>query len=206
MEAISDVLFDFAGVLVDWRPELALRGIVPQDVADRFFDTCDPHGFWVLDDLRDAGLPESEVCAVYDAWHEPPLRGMYRTYLDRIGLTIAGMVPGMEALLHDLRAAGVRLWGLTNWSAEDIDAPFSRLPALALLDDTIVSGRERIVKPTPDMYRLAISRFGLDPERTAFFDDKPENVAGAASCGIRAFAFRGADAARDALRQGGVAL
>lgn len=203
---ITDVLFDFAGVLVDWRPELALRGRVPQDVIDGFLDHGDPHGFWAFDDLRDAGMPGREVCAAYDAWHEPPLRGAYRVYLDNIAQTIAGMMPGMDALLHDLAAAGVGVWGLTNWSAEDIDAPFTRLPALAMLGGTVVSGRERCVKPTADIYRLALSRFGLDPAYTMFFDDKPENVAGAEACGIRAHVFAGAQAVRGALRGCGVAV
>lgn len=216
---LADVLFDFAGVLVDWRPwrafgfetkealdAAAAAGDRGAQMAQRFFDRNDPQGFWALDDLRDAGMPNAEVCARYDAAHpDPALRGMYRTYLDAFPATVPAMMPGMAALLADLSQQGIGVWGLTNWSDEDVAVPRG-LPGMDPLRGVIVSGREKLVKPDATIYRLALARFGLDARTTAFFDDKAENVAGAQAVGIRAHEFAGAQDARDFLRAGGITV
>lgn len=253
--AIRDVLFDFAGVLVDWRPWLAF-GYDSQEALDeavgegkpgaaavqRFFDRDDPEGFWALDDLRDAGMPNAEVCARYDMEHSDvsqmgiaaahsdvsqigaaaahsglpkmvaaaehgslPLRGMYRRYFDAFAATVPAMMPGMAALLADLAQQGIGVWGLTNWSDEDVAVPLG-LPGMEALRGVIVSGREKLVKPDEAIYRLAVARFGLTVGTTAFFDDKPVNVAGAQAVGIRAHVFAGAQDARDFLRTGGIGV
>lgn len=229
--AITDVLFDFAGVLVDWRPWLAF-GYDSQEALDeavgegkpgaaavqRFFDRDDPEGFWTLDDLRDAGMPNAEVCARYDMEHSDvsqigaaaahgslPLRGMYRRYLDAFAATVPAMMPGMAALLTDLAQQGIGVWGLTNWSDEDVAVPLG-LPGMEPLRGVIVSGREKLVKPDEAIYRLALARFGLNAGTTAFFDDKPVNVAGAQAVGIRAHVFAGVQDARDFLRAGGIGV
>lgn len=229
--AITDVLFDFAGVLVDWRPWLAF-GYDSQEALDeavgegkpgaaevqRFFDRGDPEGFWALDDLRDAGMPNAEVCARYDMAHSDvsqmgtaaahgslPLRGMYQRYLDAFAATVPAMMPGMAALLADLAQQGIGVWGLTNWSDEDVAVPLG-LPGMEPLRGVIVSGREKLVKPDEAIYRLAVARFGLNASTTAFFDDKPVNVAGARAVGIRAHVFAGAQDTRDFLCAGGIGV
>ena len=45
--------------------------------------------------------------------------------------------------------------------------------------DIIVSGTEKLMKPDPAIYRLAIERFGIDPAGALFIDDVAANVAGA---------------------------
>ena len=60
--------------------------------------------------------------------------------------------------------------------------------------DIIVSGTEKLLKPDPAIYRLAIERFGIDPAGAIFIDDNAANVAGAESAGIAAHQFT--DAAR----------
>jgi len=52
-------------------------------------------------------------------------------------------------------------------------------------DDKIISGREFLVKPDPEIYKLAISRFNLTPEQTLFIDDRIENIEAAQSLGFR---------------------
>jgi putative hydrolase of the HAD superfamily len=39
-------------------------------------------------------------------------------------------------------------------------------------------------KPDAEDFRLVIADIGMAPNRVLFFDDRPENVAGARACGI----------------------
>jgi len=55
--------------------------------------------------------------------------------------------------------------------------------------DIIVSGTEKLMKPDPAIYRLAIARFEIDPAGALFIDDVAANVAGAESVGIAGHRF-----------------
>jgi 2-haloacid dehalogenase len=115
--------------------------------------------------------------------------------------SIGPAMPGMHALVADLDAAGVPLFAITNFSGE-FWPPF-RAREAALFDrfrDIVVSGDERLVKPDPAMYRLALARFGLAPHEAAFIDDNAANVDGAAALGIRAIHFTDGPSTRAALR------
>jgi 2-haloacid dehalogenase len=54
----------------------------------------------------------------------------------------------------------------------------------------VISGEERIAKPDPEIFRLLLDRFRLDPGATLFVDDVPANVAAAAAAGLDAVLFR----------------
>ena len=106
-------------------------------------------------------------------------------------------MPGMTALVEELDARGVPLFAITNFSAE-FWPPF-RAREAALFDrfrSIVVSGDERLVKPDPAIYRLALDRFGLKAEEAVFVDDNAANIAGAAALGIHAILFEGAEPLR----------
>ncbi|PST45885.1 alpha/beta hydrolase [Bifidobacterium callitrichos] len=194
----TDIIFDFCDVLVDWRPRRAVEGLFPDDVLDALFDRRDPFGFWHYDILSDLGWSEEQVLAEYASRHgigEDMPRQVtqeadpsscleaYAAYFRRQRLALAGMLPGMAALLRDLDAAGVRCWGLTNFTVKYVDAARELFPALNILRDVVVSSAEKIHKPDAEIYRRAVARFGVDPEHTAFVDDKQRN-ADAASAAV----------------------
>ena len=49
-------------------------------------------------------------------------------------------------------------------------------PFLNLFDGLLISGEDKLIKPSKEIYELAISRFDLIPEETIFIDDKFENI------------------------------
>jgi HAD superfamily hydrolase (TIGR01509 family) len=69
------------------------------------------------------------------------------------------------------------------------------LPMLApdvaevLGENRLVSAELGVRKPDPQIFRLALERFGATPETTFFADDSAANVEGAASVGIHAHLF-----------------
>ncbi|KAB8294561.1 HAD-IA family hydrolase [Bifidobacterium avesanii] len=197
--AYTDVIFDFCDVLLDWRPRIPLEGQYPPGVIDMFFDRADEYGFWHYDELSDLGWSEEKILADYEAHHGPAVAWVFRVYFERQRMALAGMIPCMETLLHDLDAAGVRCWGLTNFTVKYVDAAREAFPALGLLRDVVVSSAERIHKPDTEIYRRAIDRFGVDPATTAFVDDKARNADAAGTVGLTGIQFTGADALRGRL-------
>ena len=85
------------------------------------------------------------------------------TYSFEPGVDATTVITTMvDRTYQSLDAAGVPLYAITNFSGEFFP-PF-RAKHAALFDrfrDIVVSGDERLVKPDPAIYRLALARFGL---------------------------------------------
>ena len=111
----------------------------------------------------------------------------YRRHFDR---TLTGTVPGTSAVVAELAQAGVRLLGLTNWSDETFPVAQRRFGILRRLEAIVVSGRERMAKPDPRLYRLLLDRYQVDVGRPVFVDDNAANCAAARDLGLTAIAVR----------------
>lgn len=102
----------------------------------------------------------------------------------RLAVDLQEPVKPTERLVGDLKAAGYRLYVLSNMSREFIDF-LRRFPVYGLFDGEVVSCEEGVVKPEPEIYRRLLGRYGLDLAQTLFIDDRPANIAAAAALGIR---------------------
>ncbi len=205
--AITDVIFDFCGVVVDWQCRAALEGRYPQDLVDRICSDDDEYGFFDYEDRMDHGESLAEVLPSVENDHGTAIADIFKDYIIRYDDALVGLLPGSEQLLRDLKAAGYGVWGLTNWSYETIHFAFEKFPQLGeVLDGTLVSGEEKMFKPNADFYELALNRFNLKAEASVFFDDTPKNVTGANAVGIHAFRFTDAQQARKDLMSLGVRL
>lgn len=196
------VVFDVGNVLYDWNPRLLYERLIPPGPALDAFLSDVATKDWHFQ--HDAGRPFAETSAELSAAH-PDHRELIAAWGPRFTEQLGDMLPGMRALVLELDAAGVPLYAITNFSGEfwppfrDREADiFDRFRGI------VVSGDERLVKPDPAIYRLALARFGLAAEDTLFVDDRADNVAGAASVGMEAVPFTDAAALRVDLVQYGV--
>lgn len=106
----------------------------------------------------------------------------------------------MQEIVRELDDCGIPLFGITNFSDEFWPPFHAREAALfAPFRDIVVSGVEKVVKPDPAIYRLALERFGLHAAQALFIDDREENVIAAEAEGMRGHLFRDAATLRDEL-------
>lgn len=204
--SITDVIFDFCGVLLDWRVSACLEGRFPDAVVKRICAPGDPCGFFRYEDRMDAGEDFADIYPDVVREQGEDVASIFRYYIEHYGDALPRVMPGMDALVHDLKAAGYGVWGLTNWSHETIHLAFEKFELLGELNGVVVSGVEKLHKPNADIYELALSRFGLTAERCVFLDDTAKNVAGAESVGMHALRFVDARQARAGLADLGVVL
>jgi 2-haloacid dehalogenase len=187
------VVFDLGGVLIDWDPRYLYRKLLADEEAvEEFLATvCTPE--WNAE--LDRGRPFAEGVAELVERH-PAQAAAITAYHERWPEMLGGEVPGAVAVLADLRAAGVPLYALTNWSAETFAITRGRFAFLEWFDGVVVSGQERVIKPDPRIFRLLADRFGLDPETTFYVDDSEANVAAARALGFDAVRFTGPERLR----------
>ncbi|MEJ6404282.1 HAD family hydrolase [Yoonia sp. 2307UL14-13] len=197
---MKNVVFDIGGVLVDWQPHLGYLDVFATEAeALAFLDRTDFKG----KNLRgDQGERFADLAQELD---DPADRELFASYVSRFARMVVGEVPGTWDVLEDLRAKGVPLHAITNWSAETWPEGHKAHPRLAtVFGVTVVSGHEKVLKPDPRIFALLCERAGVAAADCIFIDDSPTNVDGAKAFGMDAIHFTGADALRVALVDRGV--
>ena len=198
----TSVIFDVGNVLYRWEPRALYERLIDDDRAlDAFLaNVCTKEWHFQHDAGRDFADTSAELIAEY-----PEHAALIRAWGPRFNDQLPGPVPGMPEIVAELDAASVPLFGITNFSHE-FWPPFRKRES-ALFDrfrDIVVSGEERLVKPDPAIYAIALDRFGLAPREALFVDDSPANVDAAAASGIHAVLFTDASAFRAELVRHGL--
>lgn len=184
---VKNIIFDYGGVLLDWNPHY---------LYDPYFGDADK-AKWFLQHIctyvwnaqHDNGKPIAEGIAELIALHpewEKEIRMYYGDFMKMMG----GQIPGMEDLVKTLKAKGYRVFGLSNWSEETFALVRHVYPVLDLMEDMVISGIERVMKPDHRIFELALKRFGVQAEETVFIDDNPNNVKAACEVGIQGILFQ----------------
>ena len=134
-------------------------------------------------------------------------RVLQRQFLDEHGTTLAGLMANYtidpDHFLHDvhdvpmdslepnprlveqlMRLPGRRLV-FTNGARDYADRVLDRLGVTACFDGVFtIEDADLTPKPAPSTFRHFIERYGLDPHRTAFFEDTPRNLEPAKALGM----------------------
>ncbi len=122
-----------------------------------------------------AGMPVDRVPAMLDA-----------LWPDHCTLNYWSLVPeGLVDALTLARGSGVRVAVISN-SEGMLEGLFEKLGILGALDLVVDSGIVGVEKPDPRIFRVALDRFGVPPERALHLGDNfSTDVLGARAAGIR---------------------
>lgn len=198
--AVTDVVFDIGGVLLDWDPRHLYRRLIPDPAEREWFlsEVCTPEWNATLD----AGRSFDEAC--------DELAGRFPAHAEHIHAwkrqdeMVAGAVPGTAALVRRLRGRSVPLYLLTNMPTDVFRARVKRFAVLREFDGAVVSGDEGVLKPSPEIFERLSHRYGLDPAASLFIDDSDVNVRGARAAGFVAHRFVDAPSLASVLEEHGL--
>jgi putative hydrolase of the HAD superfamily len=140
-------------------------------------------------DEQDAAMWRSIVHRVHA--HTPELRGLdpqawYERLYERFGRPdLWRLYPEVETVLKDLRARGLKLGVISNWSTR-LRHIAQETGLDALVDFIVVSSEAGARKPDPHIFHVALHRAGVSPGAAVHVGDQVEDdVRGAERMGIR---------------------
>jgi 2-haloacid dehalogenase len=198
MTTIHTLVFDLGGVLIDWNPDYLYNKIIPDEKERKWFlsTICTPD--W--NEEQDAGrsLREATECLVEKY---PEYEAAIRAYYDRWTEMLGGPIHETLEIFRELKFhTHLKLYALTNWSAETFPVALEEYDFLHWFDGRLVSGEEKMRKPFPEIYRLLIERFGIEPEKSIYVDDNLRNVLPARELGFIGIHFRTPELFREELK------
>ena len=190
------MLWDVGNVFVRWTPRTLYSKIFPDPVqCDRFLgEVCTMawHG------RHDRGLSFTDGIAELTA-RFPQHASAIAAWKTRWWEMFSGAIPETESCVAALHRNGVAQFGLTNMADEVWDGVRRMSPALDLLADVVISGREGLIKPEPEIYAIACARAGLAAHELLFIDDSAANIDAARALGFDTHLFEDPAALRPAL-------
>ena len=191
------VVFDLGGVLMDWNPDYVYKTIFNDEKQMQAFynEICTPD--W--NEEQDAGRSLSEATEML-VNKFPEQESNIRAYYGRWEEMLKGPIPGSLDIFRELKDSGrMRLYALTNWSAETFPVALQRYDFLHWFDGRLVSGEEKIRKPFPEIYELLLSRYNIDPVKAVYIDDRLSNLAEPNRLGMHAIHFHSPEQLRKEL-------
>jgi 2-haloacid dehalogenase len=202
MTNINTIIFDLGGVLIDWNPRYVYRNIFKTEDEMEWFLQHVTTTEW--NENQDAGYPlhqaTDELVAKHPEWSEE-IMAYYGRWIEMLGEALHETVE----IFHELKQTGnYKLYALTNWSAELFPHARERFEFLKWFDGIVVSGEEKMRKPSAEFYKLLFDRYHLDTANTIFIDDSLRNIKGAEAVGIRGIHFHNANQLKEELQRLGI--
>lgn len=110
-------------------------------------------------------------------------------------------IPETIAILRELHERDYPLYVLSNFHQSAFELVVDQYDFFDYFTGIIISARVKAIKPEPEIYRVLLDRFVLNPEQTLFIDDSPENLEGARRFGMKTIHFQGSRSLRLGLKK-----
>ena len=184
---IKNVIFDIGNVLTDFRwaefladkgfSEEEIRRIAKASVLSPVWPELD-RGVWSFEEVM-AGFVKNEP-GMEEEFH--------RAYDDMTDIvTIRDYA---IEWVKSLKKQGFSVYFLSNFSQKIEKECEKALVFRKEMDGGILSWKDKLIKPDPEIYKLCLTRFGLKPEESVFVDDTAVNVEAANELGIHGIVFQ----------------
>lgn len=195
---IKTIIFDIGNVLTEfaWEPFLQSFGLT-QNQLNKVAEASVNHNAWNEYDL--GNLTNEEIIAKF-IQNAPDMEKEIRLVYENLH----GMIQRVDYAIpwiKELKQRGYQVLVLSNFSSKALEDCKEAMDFLEEVDGGILSFREHVVKPMPQIYELLISRYHLNPQECVFLDDLERNLKGARAFGINTILFEDYQSAKQKLEE-----
>ena len=183
---IKSVVFDIGNVLADfsWKEMYEAKGL-SGEVLDRVAKATVLSPYWKE---IDRGIMTYEEILDQFVGLDSEMESQIRQVLENTH----GIVKKREyaiSWIRYLKEIGLQVYVLSNFGEKVLEDCADALDFLPYTDGGIISYREHLIKPQPEIYQLLLRRYGLNAKECVFIDDLKENIEGAKKQGMYGIVF-----------------
>ncbi len=195
---VRNVIFDLGMVLVDFRYDAYMKELkFPKERRSFFEKHIILSELWK--EMDNGSLSQAEAVEEFVARYpeqEPWIRQFFEN-----PVRLVRAYPNTSAWIAWCKENGYRTYLLTNYPEEIFDLHARKVfRFLPMVDGCVVSAKEHVSKPSDEIYRILLNRYGLVPEECVFLDDRRENIEAAEAMGIHGILVKDRDKAWQELK------
>lgn len=187
MKNIDTVILDFGKVLIDFTPMEFLNDIgISDEKIESVYRAVVGNEIW---EEYDRGImTEAETLNKFIK-QTPYLE----TEIRQAFCNLKGIVKKYDYTdrwIKDLKTRGYRVLYLSNLSEKLFRECNEEFDYMQNMDGGIISFKEKMKKPDREIYVRLINKYGLNPSKCIFIDDRQENLVEAQNLGINTILFK----------------
>lgn len=178
---LKNLIFDVGNVLLGYQWfKMVLDYGMPEEEAQFMGKNIFEDEHWLM---FDAGKINMEDLIEYYVQKLPNMEMWVRKFFSEPKKMLISR-PKVWDEIARLKAAGYKIYLLSNYSKELFMIHTEGTPILELADGKVVSYMIHEIKPYPPIYQYLLDTYKLDASECIFFDDREENVKGGEVLGI----------------------
>lgn len=186
----KNVAFDVGMVLADFRYRAYMKDLgFSDELIELFSDKVVNSAHW---SRLDEGVADEDEAEEYFRGEVPGYEKELAAFWKNLEFIIEEF-DYSEKLVLDLKEKGYKVFIVSNYPDKLSDLHWPKFKFLPHTDGYIISSKEKLIKPNPEIYKLLESRFGIDLTETIFVDDRQINVDAANNLGMKGILFKGID-------------
>lgn len=196
---IKTIIFDIGNVLADftWKEFLEKKGCSGEKLERITQATREEWKEYDRGVLTDEEIMQSFIN------NAPELEAELKSYL----ANLEGMISRNDysiPWIKELKQNGYQVLYLSNFSRKAEEDCADALDFISYMDGGILSYKEKVIKPMPEIYQLLIDKYNLVPYECVFLDDTEKNLTAASDFGMHTIHFENQEQARNELKKLGV--
>lgn len=186
----KNVAFDVGMVLADFRYRAYMKDLgFSDELIEIFSDKVVNSPHW---SRLDEGVADEDEAEEYFRGVVPGYEKELAEFWKNLEF-ITEEYDYSEKLVQDLKEKGYKVFVVSNYPDKLSQLHWPKFKFLPHTDGYIISSKEKLIKPNPEIYKLLESRFGIKLSETVFVDDRQINVDAANSLGMKGILFKGID-------------
>lgn len=186
---IKNIVFDIGDVLVKFMPEASVRyvGVDETEVNDVLAATVGSRWWAELD----RGVMDEEEVIEKMIEESPKYKDSIRKFFDDGKELLVEAFDYSEKWIDDMKSRGYRVYLLSNYPRSYfLLHSETRMKFVKNVDGRVVSAFVKSVKPEPEIYKILLDTYSLNPDECVFIDDREDNVEGAIKAGMHGIVFK----------------
>lgn len=195
---IKNIVFDIGNVLAGfvWQEFYRSFGF-SEEVFEKLADATVRSSLW---NEMDRGEMSDDQLLEGFIRNDPSIEKEIREVFQNV----KGMVCRYEYAIpwiKGLKERGFGIYVISNFAHKAYLDCSEALDFLQEVDGAIISYQEKLIKPSPEIYRLLCSKYGLAAEECVFIDDTAPNVEAAMKEGMKGIVFHTREQANEELEK-----